>query len=167
MYDKEDTIKLFSWSGDIDSVITPRRAALYNKSIIRSGMMSMDPKTGHVKAYVGGINFKHYQYDHVSNGRRQVGSTFKPFLYATAIEHGRAQPCDKILNTPVTFTTEDWGLLEEYTPNKDTKSKYDDMEITMKEGLAKSLNHIAAYLMKELTTTEPVIRYGPKHGYYF
>ena len=157
MYDKEDTIRLFSWSGDIDSLITPRKAALYNKSIIRSGMMSMDPKTGHVKAYVGGINFKHYQYDHVSTGRRQVGSTFKPFLYATAIEHGRAQPCDKILNTPVTFSAEDWGLLEEYTPNKDTKSKYDDMEITMKEGLAKSLNHIAAFLMKELTTTQPVI----------
>ena len=91
---------LFSWDGEIDTILSPRDSIKYNKFFIHSGMMSMDPKTGHVKAYVGGINYKHFQYDHVKVGRRQVGSTFKPFLYALAVQEGYS-PCCMHVATPV------------------------------------------------------------------
>ena len=85
------------------------RSIKYYKYFIHSGMMSMDPKNGYVKAYVGGINYKHFKYDHVSVGKRQVGSTFKPFLYSIAMQEGYS-PCYQIPNVPVVFEKEQWGL---------------------------------------------------------
>ena len=93
---------LFSWNGEIDTLLSPRDSIWYNKFFIHSGMMSMDPRTGFVKSYVGGINYKYFKYDHVVVGKRQVGSTFKPFLYSLAVQEGFS-PCYKVSNIPVVF----------------------------------------------------------------
>jgi len=138
---------LFSWDGEIDTVLSPRDSIKYNKYFIHSGMMSMDPKTGFVKAYVGGINYKHFKYDHVKVGKRQVGSTFKPFLYSLAIQEGYS-PCYKIPNVPVVFDKERWGLAKDWAP-KNAGDKFDEMNITLKFGLANSINTISAYIMKQ------------------
>jgi penicillin-binding protein 1A len=110
-------------------------------------MMSMDPKNGHVKAYVGGINYKHFKYDHVSVGKRQVGSTFKPFLYSIAMQEGYS-PCYQIPNVPVVFEKEQWGLEKDWIP-KNSDEKYDGMMMSMKFGLANSINTVTAYIMKQ------------------
>ena len=85
-FNKPTAMTVFSWKGEIDTIMKPMDSMRYYKSFLHTGMMSMDPQTGHVKAWVGGINMKHFQYDHVKQGKRQVGSTFKPFVYATAID---------------------------------------------------------------------------------
>ena len=91
-------MRIFSWENeqDIDTLMTPRDSILYYKSFLNAGMMSMEPQTGEVKAWVGGINFKHFKYEHVKQARRQVGSTFKPFVYATAIDQLHLSPCYKL-----------------------------------------------------------------------
>jgi len=141
-------MKLFSWDGEIDTILSPRDSIKYNKFFIHSGMMSMDPKTGFVKAYVGGINYKHFKYDHVKLGRRQVGSTFKPFLYALAIQEGYS-PCYEVPNIPVVFDKKRWGLEKDWNP-KNSGDEFDNMSLTLKFGLANSINTITAYIMKQL-----------------
>ena len=138
---------LFSWGGEIDTVLSPRDSIKYNKFFIHSGMMSMDPKTGFVKAYVGGINYKHFKYDHVKIGKRQVGSTFKPFLYSLAMQEGYS-PCYEVPNIPVVFDKARWGLPKDWTP-KNSGDEFDEMNITLKFGLANSINTITAYIMKQ------------------
>ena len=108
----------------------------------------MDPKTGHVKAYVGGINYKHFKYDHVKKGKRQVGSTFKPFVYALAVQEGFA-PCYEVPNTPIVFSKERWGLKEDWVP-KNSDQITDELSITLKDGLRSSINTVTAYIMKQL-----------------
>ena len=139
---------LFSWDGEIDTILSPRDSVKYNKFFIHSGMMSMNPKTGHVKAYVGGINYKHFKYDHVKVGKRQVGSTFKPFVYALAIQEGFS-PCSEVLNIPVVFDKESWGLGKSWIP-KNSGNELANTWVTLKSGLANSINTITAYLLKEL-----------------
>ena len=139
---------LFSWDGEIDTILSPRDSIKYSKFFIHSGMMSMDPKTGHVKAYVGGINYKHFKYDHVKLGKRQVGSTFKPFVYALAIQEGFS-PCSEVLNIPVVFDKESWGLGKIWIP-KNSGNELANTWVTLKSGLANSINTITAYLLKEL-----------------
>ena len=92
----ETPMKVFSWNGEIDTIMKPIVSIRYYKYFLRASMMSMEPQTGHVKAWVGGINYKHFQYDHVKQGKRQIGSTFKPFLYATAIDQLKLSPCDSL-----------------------------------------------------------------------
>lgn len=138
---------LFSWDGEIDTVLSPRDSIKYNKFFIHSGMMSMDPKTGFVKAYVGGINYKYFKYDHVKIGKRQVGSTFKPFLYSLALQEGYS-PCYEVPNVPVFFDKERWGLEKDWAP-KNSGNDFDEMNITLKFGLANSINTITAYIMKQ------------------
>ena len=87
---------VFSWEGHIDTIMSPIDSIRYYKHFFRAGMMSMNPKNGHVMAWVGGINYRHFQYDHVMLSKRQIGSTFKPFLYANAIEHLKLSPCDML-----------------------------------------------------------------------
>jgi penicillin-binding protein 1A len=128
--------------------MTPLDSIKYNKMFIHTGMMSMDPRTGYVKAYVGGINYKNFQYDHVTQGKRQVGSTFKPFLYALAIQNGFS-PCDEILNVPVVFNKDEWGLNKDWTP-ENSGDDYENLPITLKFGLANSINTITAYIMKQI-----------------
>ena len=95
-FEKEVPMRVFSWKGEIDTIMTPMDSIRYYKYFLRASMMSMEPQTGHVKAWVGGYNYKHFQYDQVKQGRRQIGSTFKPFLYATAIDQLKLSPCDSL-----------------------------------------------------------------------
>ena len=141
-------MKLFSWDGEIDTILSPRDSIKYNKFFIHSGMMSMNPNNGHIKAYVGGINYKHFKYDHVKVGKRQVGSTFKPFLYSLAIQEGY-MPCYEVPNVPVVFDKNRWGLEKDWVP-KNSGDEFDNLSISLKFGLANSINTITAYIMKQL-----------------
>lgn len=155
---EKDTMEIFSWAGDIDTIMTPYDSLLYYKGFIQAGFMSMEPQTGHVKAYVGGINYKHYKYDNVSKSRRQVGSTFKPFIYCLLMQNGFT-PCTKVDNVEQSFKlpTGDY-----YTP-RFSKSKLDGQTITLKQGLAGSLNQISAWALKQ-TTPEAVVAFANKVG---
>ena len=149
IFKKKVSMTVFSWNGEIDTILSPRDSIKYHKFFIHSGMMSMDPKTGHVKAYVGGINYKYFKYDHVKVGKRQVGSTFKPFLYALAMQEGYS-PCYEVLNVPVVFDKEKWGLVKDWVP-KNSGDEYDELSLTLKFGLANSINSVTAYIMKEFS----------------
>jgi len=134
---------LFSWKGDIDTVLSPMDSIKYFKKMLQLGFMSMEPQSGYIRAWVGGNDYRFFQYDHVKEGKRQVGSTFKPFLYTLAMQEGYS-PCYKIPNIRVTF---DLPTGDQWSPvNAD--DKYGGM-LTLKEGLAESVNCISAYLMKQ------------------
>ena len=110
---------IFAWKKgkptEIDTVMKPIDSMRYYKSFLQPGMMSMDPQTGHVKAWVGGMNYRHFQYDHVKTGKRQVGSTFKPFVYATAIDQLHLSPCDTIPRQQITIEANKYGNPEPWT----------------------------------------------------
>ncbi|MES2651756.1 MAG: transglycosylase domain-containing protein [Bacteroidota bacterium] len=142
-------LSIFSWKGNIDTLMKPIDSVKYYKLLLRNAMMAMDPKTGFIKAWVGGINFEHFKYDQVKTGTRQVGSTAKPFTYAVAIENGYS-PCQEVPNVPVTISnpgSEDW------TPKS---SGTLPGSITLQKALAYSQNFVAAYLMKEVGPTAVV-----------
>lgn len=139
---------LFSYHGDIDTVMTPMDSIRYVKSFLRTGFMSMDGLTGQVKAYVGGMNYNHFMYDMVMGGRRQIGSTIKPFLYALAMENGFS-PCDKVMNVQQTYMVAG----RPWTPRNGSKSRYGQL-VTLKWGLAQSNNWISAYLMSKLNPNQ-------------
>lgn len=134
---------VFSWRGDIDTVMTPMDSIRYYKGFLQAGFMAMEPQTGYVRAWVGGINFRHFQYDHVKEGRRQVGSTFKPFVYALAIQEGWS-PCDQIPNVR---TCIDHNGREWCPDNSD--NKLNGQMLTMRKALANSVNYVTAYIMKQ------------------
>jgi len=135
---------VFSYAGEIDTVMTPLDSIRYYKSFLRCGFMSMCPQNGHVKAYVGGTDFMHFAYDMVMDGRRQVGSTIKPFLYSLAMENGFS-PCDLAPNVQQTYIVAG----QPWTPRNGSKARYGDM-VTLKWGLQQSNNWISAYLMSRL-----------------
>lgn len=137
---------LFSYDGGVDTVMTPRDSILYNKHFLRTGVMSMDPRTGHVKAYVGGPDFTHFQYDMVSTGRRQVGSTVKPFLYTYAMEEGFT-PCDLMLNDQPTIIDESG---RPWSPRNAGSACVGEM-VTLRWALTNSNNWISARLMSQLS----------------
>lgn len=137
-------MSVFTYHGDIDTVMSPLDSIRYYKSFLRAGFMSMDAHSGHVKAYVGGLDFEHFQYDMVMGGRRQVGSTIKPFLYSLAMENG-ASPCDKAPNVQRTYMVAG----KPWTPRNANRRRYGEM-VTLKWGLAQSNNWISAYLMSKL-----------------
>ena len=135
---------VFTYHGDVDTVMTPLDSIRYYKSFLRAGFVSMDPKNGLVKAYVGGMDFTHFQYDMATEGRRQVGSTIKPFLYSLAMENGFS-PCDEAPNVQTTYTVAG----QSWTPRNGSRARYGQM-VTLKWGLAQSNNWISAYLMSKL-----------------
>ena len=137
-------MSVFTYHGDIDTVMTPLDSIRYVKSFLRAGFMSMDPKTGEVKAYVGGLDYSHFMYDMVMNGRRQIGSTIKPFLYSLAMENGFS-PCDKVPNVQQTYIVAG----KPWTPRNTSRKRYGEL-VTLKWGLAQSNNWISAYLMSKL-----------------
>lgn len=139
-------MKIFTWNGEVDTVLTPMDSMRYYKHFFRAGIMSMEPHTGYVRAYVGGPNYKHFQYNHVSQGKRQVGSTFKPFLYTLAMQEG-ISPCYKVPNVPTTFVLPNGQEKKEWTPKNSGNTKYDGKMVTLKWGLANSINYISAWLM--------------------
>ncbi|MCK4561520.1 MAG: transglycosylase domain-containing protein [Flavobacteriaceae bacterium] len=162
-FQEKREMKIFSWKGDIDTIMTPYDSIRYTKYILQSGLLSTDPQTGHVKAWVGGINYKHFQYDHVKQGKRQVGSTFKPFVYATAINQLGLSPCDEYPNTPYTIPKGKYGLQEDWTPrNSGGEKDYGGMK-TLKNALANSVNVITANLIDQ-TTPQNVVRLAKSLG---
>ena len=146
---KPAEMRIFSWKGDIDTVLTPYDSIRYYKHFLQTGLLSVDAETGQVKAWVGGINYKHFQFDHVKQGKRQVGSTFKPFVYATAINQLHISPCDKFPNTPYTIPSGKYGLIEDWTP-KNSSNRYGGM-LNLKSALANSVNVITANLIDQVT----------------
>ncbi len=153
-FDKPTPMTIFSWKGEIDTIMKPMDSMRYYKTFLHTGMMSMEPQTGHVKAWVGGINMRHFQYDHVKQGKRQVGSTFKPFVYATAIDQLHLSPCDTFPNTPITIEAMKFGNPQSWTA-KNSDGKYGGFR-TLKSALANSINTITARLMDKVGP-EPVI----------
>ena len=138
-------MSVFTYHGEIDTVMTPLDSIRYYKTFLRTGFMSMCPQNGHVKAYVGGLDFMHFAYDMVMDGRRQVGSTIKPFLYSLAMENGFS-PCDLAPNVQQTYMVAG----QPWTPRNGSKARYGDM-VTLKWGLQQSNNWISAYLMSKLS----------------
>lgn len=136
---------VFSYHGEVDTVMTPMDSIRYYKGFLRSGFMCMDTRTGAVKAYVGGPDYRYFQYDMAGVGRRQVGSTVKPFLYTLAMENGMS-PCDEAPNVQQTYTVAG----KPWTPRNGSRSRYGEM-VTLKWGLAQSNNWISAYLMSRLS----------------
>ena len=145
-FDKPVEMRVFSWNrkGYIDTVMTPNDSIRYYKSHLRATFMAIEPNTGHVKAYVGGPNYRYFKYDNVRQGKRQIGSTIKPFLYTLAMQEGMT-PCDKVVNVPQTFIVGDTT----WTPKSTDKDEWIGQTVTLKWGLTKSSNNISAYLMKQ------------------
>ncbi|MBQ5896821.1 MAG: transglycosylase domain-containing protein [Bacteroidaceae bacterium] len=139
-------MKVFTYQGMKDTVMTPMDSIKYYKHFLRTGAMSMDPLSGEIKAYVGGTNYHYFKYDMVNSGRRQVGSTIKPFLYSLAMERGFS-PCDEVRNVEQTLV-DDLGRI--WKPRNSSRDKYGEM-VTLRWGLAKSNNWISAYLMEQLS----------------
>ena len=144
-FNTPEDMSVFTYGGMKDTVMTPMDSLRYYKYFLRTGVFSMDPHTGAVKAYVGGPNFYYFKYDMANVGRRQVGSTIKPFLYSLAMENGFS-PCDETRNIEQTLITEDGKL---WSPKNTSKSRYGEM-VTLRWGLANSNNWISAYLMSKL-----------------
>ena len=138
-------MSVFTYHGDLDTTMTPIDSIRYVKSFLRAGFMSMDPKTGAVKAYVGGLDYRHFMYDMVTGGRRQVGSTIKPFLYSLAMENGFS-PCDLAPNVQRTYMVAG----QPWTPRNASHKRAGEM-VTLKWGLAQSSNWVSAYLMSKLS----------------
>ncbi|MGE5943518.1 MAG: penicillin-binding protein 1A [Flavobacteriales bacterium] len=166
-FKKPTPMSVFAWKNgkatEIDTIMRPLDSIRYYKSFLRAGMMSMDPETGHVKAWVGGMNYRHFQYDMVKQGKRQVGSTFKPFVYATAIDQLHVSPCDVYPDTPFCIEKGKYGNVEDWCPqNSNGPNDYGGTR-TLKNALANSVNTITARLMDKVGP-QPVIDLVKKLG---
>lgn len=147
VFDEKTKMRVFSWNGQgyVDTVMTPNDSIKYYKSFLRSAFIAMEPGTGHVKAYIGGPDYNYFKYDNARQGKRQVGSTIKPFLYTLAMQEG-FYPCDRVLNVPQTFIMADTV----WTPQSTDRQEWIGKNVTLKWGLTRSSNNISAYLMKQL-----------------
>jgi penicillin-binding protein 1A len=152
---------VFSWDGDKEMTMTPLDSIRYYKHFLQAGLMSMEPQTGQVKAWVGGIDYKYFQYDHVGQGARQVGSTFKPFVYATAIEQLGMSPCDTIIDGPFMIRKGRHHVTADWEP-RNSDNRYRGM-VTLKTALANSINTISAKLIDK-TGPEAVVSLTQKLG---
>jgi penicillin-binding protein 1A len=164
-FQKPTQMEVFAWRKgkytEIDTIMKPIDSMRYYKSFLRPALMSMDPQTGHVKAWVGGMNYKHFKYDMVKQGKRQVGSTFKPFVYATAIDQLLLSPCDTLPRTPITIEANKFGNPQSWT-TKNSDGKYNGFQ-TLKAALANSTNTITARLMNEIGP-QPIVEMAKKLG---
>ncbi len=151
---------VFSWNGDIDTVLSPIDSLKYFKKFLNCGFMAMDPHSGQILAWVGGINHRYFQYDHVKQGTRQPGSTFKPIVYAAAIANGYS-PCYEVVDAPVTFSLPGQDP-PTYTPPNST-GKYTGERMTIRKAMASSVNSITAYVMKSIGA-QNVVSYGKRLG---
>ena len=142
-------MKVFSWNGTIDTIMSPIDSIKYYKSFLRAAMMSLEPQTGHIKAWVGGIDYKNFQYDQVIQGARQVGSTFKPFVYATAIDQLHYKPCDQLPDVQTCIEENKYGNAQAWCP-KNTGGGFSGKMMTLKSALANSVNSITANLMDKV-----------------
>lgn len=152
-------MKIFTWKGERDTMMSPWDSIRYCKFFLQAGLMSIEPQTGFVRAYVGGINYKHFQFDHVIMARRQVGSTFKPFVYTLAMQEGDFSPCTKIPNIQYSIDLPDGTKWEPRNSNNFKKGQM----VTLKEALANSINWISAFLIKRYSPMA-VIKIARKMG---
>lgn len=157
IFKQKTEMTIFTWKGEKDTLMSPLDSIKYYKKFLQTGFMAIDPATGHIKAWVGGNDYRYFKYDHVKEGKRQVGSTFKPFLYTLAMQESYS-PCYKVPNELVTIRTETG---EDWTP-QNSDSKYGGM-ISLKDALANSVNTVSAYLMKQFGP-KPVIEMARKMG---
>jgi len=146
-FDVPIEMKIFSWNGEVDTIMTPRDSLLYYLWFLQAGFVAIDPQTGHVKAYVGGVNFKHFKYDGVTQAKRQVGSTFKPFVYALAVRDLKYSPCTQVPCVPVTIDLPDG---KKWTPRNSGNVPEGEM-VSLRYALAASINWISAYLIKQMS----------------
>jgi len=161
IFNTKTEMKVFSWKGDIDTIMSPIDSVRYYKYFLRSGLLSIEPQSGHIKAWVGGIDNKHFKYDAVSQQKRQVGSTFKPFVYATAINQLKLSPCEEFPNILYTIPKGKYGIAEDWTP-KNSGEEYGGM-LSLKEGLANSVNTMSARLI-DMVSPENVVRLAKSAG---
>ncbi len=158
-FDTPTEMRIFSWNGSIDTIMTPMDSIRYYKYFLQAGLMSIESRTGYVRAYVGGIDYSYFQYDHVTQGHRQVGSTFKPFLYSLAMSEGEYSPCYKVPNIQYSVELYDGTF---WSPQNSSDSRLGE-EVTLKWALANSNNWISAYLMKRFSP-QAVIQMTRKMG---
>ena len=158
-FDQKVKMRIFTWKGAKDTVMSPWDSLLYYKKFLNAGLMSIEPSTGHVKAYVGGINYRYFKFDNVTQSQRQVGSTFKPYVYACAMMNGLT-PCSQVPNSEVCFENVDGSL---WCPHNSTDARKDEM-VTLKWALANSVNYVSAYLMKYHTNPDQVVELVHKMG---
>lgn len=151
-------MKVFSWNGDIDTVFSTVDSLKYYRHILHSGFMAMDYRTGHIKAWVGGVDHRYFKYDHVRQGKRQPGSTFKPIVYTAAIDNGYT-PCFELEDAPVTFIL---ATGESYTP-QNAEGRFSYEKLTLRQALGRSVNSVTANLMKRVGI-EVVVDYAKKLG---
>ncbi|WP_448519236.1 penicillin-binding protein 1A [Rhodoflexus sp.] len=153
---------VFSWRGEIDTLMSPVDSIKYYKHFLHAGLMAMDPYSGYIRAWVGGINYKYFKFDHVKQSRRQPGSTFKPFIYAAAIDSFGYSPCSKMIDGPVAISYVENGEKKLWAPkNADWTYSYDT--VSLRHGIGRSLNTIAAKVIKEIGW-HAVINYAQKMG---
>lgn len=153
-------MKVFSWNGDIDTLMSPIDSLKYFKKFLHTGFMAMDPHSGQILAWVGGINHKYFKYDHVKQGTRQPGSTFKPIVYTAAIANGYS-PCYEVVDAPVTFNMP--GQVPPTWTPPNASGRYTGERLTIREAMAKSVNSITAYVMKNIGA-QNVVDYGYRLG---
>ncbi len=164
-FEVEKQMSIFSWKDgevvEIDTVMTPMDSMRYYKHFLRPGMMAMEPQTGHVKVWVGGMNYRHFKYDMVKQGKRQIGSTFKPFVYAAAIDQLHLSPCDTLPRSQITIEAYKYGNPEPWTP----KNSDDDYAgyLSLKQALANSVNTVTARLINEIGP-QPVVNLAKSLG---
>lgn len=161
-FKKETEMTIFDWKGEKDTVMTPLDSIKYYKHFLRASLMSMEPQTGFVRAWVGGINYKHFQYDQVKQGARQSGSTFKPFVYATAIDQLHLSPCDSLPDVLYCVEAHKYGNLRPWCP-QNSDGKYSGKMRTLKDALANSINTITARLIDQVGP-QPVIAMSKQLG---
>ena len=152
-FDKPCSMKVFTFKGERDTLMTPRDSILHHKRIMRASFVAIDPRTGFVKAYVGGPNFRYFKYDMAKQGKRQIGSTIKPFVYTFAIDHLGLTPCTMVPNLPVTIETSNG---QAWSPKEAGKVEYDGVLHPLMWGLALSRNNYSAWLMKQAKEPEAV-----------
>lgn len=157
---KKRKMKVFSWNGDKDTLFSAIDSMLYYKKILQAGMIAIEPETGNIKAWVGGIDHKYFKYDHVKQSRRQPGSTFKPILYCAAMDNG-FHPCQKVQDAPVSFYIEDTQTT--WTPQNSDGPSTGEM-LTLRQAMARSMNTVAALLMKRIGPNM-VVQYAQKLGF--
>jgi penicillin-binding protein 1A len=149
MMNRKRRMKVFTWKGEKDTSFSLIDSISYYKRFLHAGFMAMDPHTGYIKAWVGGLNYKYFKYDHVKQAKRQPGSTFKPFVYAAAFEEGGYSPCDRMVNKPVTINYVEKGENKSWSPhNADWIFDYDS--ITLRHAMAMSINSIAAQMTEKI-----------------
>ncbi len=152
-FERKCQMKVFTFNGERDTLLTPRDSILHHKRIMRAAFVAMEPQTGHIKAYVGGPSFQYFKYDMAKQGKRQIGSTVKPFIYTFAIDHLGMSPCTMVPNLPVTIET---AVGTAWSPKEAGKIEYDGVMHPLKWGLALSRNNYSAWIMKQAKQPEAV-----------